>query len=36
LPLPIVLDIEMIRPGEGEIVAARRLLVLKQAQCDEI
>ena len=24
--LPIVLDIEMIRPGEGEIVAARRLL----------
>jgi hypothetical protein len=27
LPLPIVLDIEMIRPGEGEIVAARRLLV---------
>jgi hypothetical protein len=26
LPLPIVLDIEMIRPGEGEIVAARRLL----------
>jgi hypothetical protein len=26
LGLPIVLDIEMIRPGEGEIVAARRLL----------
>jgi hypothetical protein len=26
LPLPLVLDIEMIRPGEGEIVAARRLL----------
>jgi hypothetical protein len=26
LPLPIVLDIEMIHPGEGEIVAARRLL----------
>ena len=26
LPLPIVLDIEMIRPGQGEIVAARRLL----------
>lgn len=25
-PLPIVLDVEMIRPGEGEIVAARRLL----------
>jgi hypothetical protein len=25
--LPIVLDIEMILPGEGEIVAARRLLV---------
>ena len=25
--LPIVLDVEMIRPGEGEIVAARRLLV---------
>ena len=24
--LPIVLDVEMIRPGEGEIVAARRLL----------
>ena len=24
--LPLVLDIEMIRPGEGEIVAARRLL----------
>jgi hypothetical protein len=26
LGLPIVLDLEMIRPGEGEIVAARRLL----------
>lgn len=26
LELPIVLDVEMIRPGEGEIVAARRLL----------
>ena len=26
LPLPIVLDVEMIRPGEGEVVAARRLL----------
>jgi hypothetical protein len=26
LGLPLVLDIEMIRPGEGEIVAARRLL----------
>jgi Transposase DDE domain len=25
-PLPVVLDVEMIRPGEGEIVAARRLL----------
>lgn len=25
--LPIVLDIEMVRPGEGEVVAARRLLV---------
>lgn len=24
--LPIVLDIEMIRPGEGEIIAAKRLL----------
>ncbi len=24
--LPIVMDVEMIRPGEGEIVAARRLL----------
>ena len=24
--LPLVLDIEMIRPGEGEVVAARRLL----------
>jgi len=24
--LPIILDIEMIRPGEGEIVAAKRLL----------
>ena len=26
LGLPLVLDVEMIRPGEGEIVAARRLL----------
>jgi hypothetical protein len=26
LGLPLVLDIEMIRPGEGEILAARRLL----------
>jgi hypothetical protein len=26
LGLPIVLDLEMIRPGEGEIAAARRLL----------
>lgn len=26
LPLPIVLDIEPVRPGEGEVVAARRLL----------
>jgi hypothetical protein len=24
--IPVVLDVEMIRPGEGEIVAARRLL----------
>lgn len=25
--LPIVLDIELVRPGEGEVVAARRLLL---------
>ena len=25
-PLPVILDVEMIGPGEGEVVAARRLL----------